>query len=92
MNKQVSEFVKAVKENARKVWTEADDASFIDSLLYVREDHEGTAIMDNYERFFDSIYRVDAKGNWYVRNGYYSSEKPYTFEKAMSDASIMYTG
>jgi len=94
MNEQVEKFVAAIKENATKVWTEPDDKDFIDGLVYVEKLEDGSvSISDNYERFFSIIYRVDANGNWYYRTMYSDMpEREYSFEKAMGDASIMYTG
>jgi len=54
---QVREFVSAVFVNARKVWDQPEDDSFVDSLLFVEETREGWQVSDNYERFFDTIYR-----------------------------------
>lgn len=94
MNEQVDKFVAAIKENAAKIWTEPDDKDFIDELVYVKVLDDGSvSICDNYERFFSTIYRVDTNGNWFYRTMYSDMpEREYSFEKAMGDASIMYTG
>jgi hypothetical protein len=92
--KQVQEFVAAIKENGRKCWNEPEDESFINQLVHVHPESDGSiTICDNFERFFSSIYRVDRQGNWYIRTMFSGEpEREYSFEKAMSDASIMYTG
>ena len=94
MHESVKQFVEAVKVNARQVWNEPGDESFIDQLLYVHDLPDGsTSISDNFERFFSLVYRVDTAGNWYVRDIFSEMpERPYPFEYAMADASIMYTG
>ena len=95
MNKQVKEFMEAVKANAHRVWNEPDDKDFVNELLYIHEQDDGSiTISDNYERFFDIIYRVTPDGEWSYRRMWSESVrwKPYTFAQAMSDASIMYTG
>jgi hypothetical protein len=94
MNAQVKQFIEAVKKNASEVWTETGDEEFLNSLLYVHSNPDGsTTISDNYERFFSTIYRVDMDGNWFVRKMYSDTgEKPYTFAQVMGDASMMYTG
>ena len=94
MHVQANQLIEAIKENARQVWTEPEDKEFIEDLLYVKELPNGsTEVSDNFEKFFDIIYRVDKEGNWYIRRMYGErGEDPYTFEKAMADASIMYTG
>ncbi len=95
MNKQVQEFSEAVKKNARQVWNEPDDKSFVDDLLFIEEQDDGSVtISDNFEKFFDTIYRVTSDGEWSYRRMWSESSawKPYSFAQAMSDASIMYTG
>ena len=95
MNEQVDKFIAAIKENAAKIWTEPDDKDFIDGLVYVNKlDDESISISDNYERFFDTIYRVTPNGEWSYRRMWSESSiwKPYTFAQAMNDASILYTG
>ena len=95
MNAQVQKFVEAVKENARQSWTKPEDKEFIDSLLHVFTQDDGSVtISDNYERFFDIIYVVRVDGSWSYRKMWSESGelKSYSFEQAMSDASIMYTG
>ena len=96
MNTQVQEFVEAVKANARQVWNGPDDKEFVDGLLYIDECHlDGSiTVSDNYEHFFDTIYRVTSDGEWSYRRMWSESSvwKPYTFVQAMSDASILYTG
>lgn len=97
MHEQAKQFIAAVKENAAKCWDQPDDKDFIEKLLYVYEFPNGSvSISDNFEKFFSIMYRVDKDGNWFVRRMYSDEpadqEKPYTFECAMSDASIMYTG
>lgn len=90
----VQKFIDAVKENAKQVWNEPGDDDFIDSLLYVDTKKDGSIVIcDNYEKFFQTIYRIDTTGNWHVREMYSErSERMYSFEAAMVDASIMYTG
>lgn len=95
MHKQVQEFIKCAKENARKVWNKPNDDEFVNDLLYISEQDDGsTTISDNYEHFFDIIYRVTSDGEWSYRRALTESSewKSYSFAKAMSDASIMYTG
>lgn len=94
MHAQVKQFIEAVKKNAAEVWNEPDDKDFINSLLYVHSLPDGsTSISDNFEKFFPLIYRVDKDGNWFIRTMYSDTgERPYSFEKAMGDARIMYTG
>lgn len=93
-NTQAQQFIAAVKENARQVWDGKDDEQFVERILSVRELPDGsTQIADNYETLFGSIYRVDMQGNWFIRNAYSEAgERPYSFDKAMADASIMFTG
>jgi hypothetical protein len=94
MNEQVQQFIAAVKKNGQECWNEPGDETFVDSLLSVHKLDDGSVtISDNYERFFSSIYRVDVNGNWFIRDMFSDEgEKPYSFECAMSDASILYTG
>lgn len=99
-------FVEAMIANAKKVegWDEpslihGSVETFADSVVYVKRLDDGNGnvtfeVMDNYERFFDRIYRYDPANNaWQVR-WCYSEREPiaYTFERAMLDASIMFTG
>ena len=95
MNKRIEEFVEAIKENASKVWNEPDDKEFLNSMLFIQTHADGsTTISDNYERFFDIIYRITPDGEWSYRRMWSESSawKPYSFAQAMGDASIMYTG
>lgn len=95
MNRQVQEFVEAAKNNASKVWNEPEDKEFVNELLYVYTQEDGSIIIsDNFERFFDIIYRVTPDGEWSYRRVWSESSvwKPYSFMQAMSDASILYTG
>ena len=95
MNKQVKEFVEAAKANARQVWNQPDDKEFVNELLHVHKQDDGSiTISDNYEHFFDTIYRVTPDGEWSYRRMWSESSvwKPYSFAKAMNDASILYTG
>lgn len=94
MPEPVKAFVAAVLANARQVWTEAADASFVEQLIYVGEHEDGSVtICDNFEKFFATIYRVAKDGSWTIRTMYSDEpERPYSFEKAMADAGIMYTG
>lgn len=89
---QVRNFVTAVQENAHKV--EGWDEDFIGSLLYIHPDRDGGwVVSDNYERFFGSVYTYTYGGKWLVRSMYSEEgDREYTYDKAMGDARIMYTG
>jgi len=94
MNKEIEQFIAAIKENASNIWNKPDDKDFIDGLICVVKLKDGsTSICDNYERFFHAIYRIDEQGNWYIRYMYSEKpERPYSFVQAMRDAKIIYTG
>jgi len=86
-------FIQAVWENARKV-EEWDDDDWVKGLLYVKTLEDGSVqVSDNFERFFDTIYTFRPDGTVGLRWGY-SDRAPqeYDMERALSDASIMYTG
>jgi hypothetical protein len=94
MHEQASQFIEALKKNAASAWTDPDDDCILNALLYIQNVYDGSVcISDNFEKFFSYVYRVDAQGNWFIRDyNVDEPEKPYTFHKAMLDASIMYTG
>lgn len=100
----VARFVAALRDNALKVedWSTPDlkgGRCFADTVVHVSVKPDGSVtICDNYERFFSTIYTYtpDADspdGRWTTRR-MYSDEPaaPYSFEEAMADASIMFTG
>jgi len=94
MPEPVKAFVAAVLANARQVWTDDADASFIEKLVHVDQREDGSVtICDNFEKFFSTIYRVAKDGSWTIRTMYSDEpERPYSFAKAMADAGILYTG
>ena len=87
MPTEVKKFVDAVEANAK----EAEMS--LSRLVHTKMKDDGSWQMsDNYERFWSLIYTY-RDGEWFVRDMHSErSEKPYTFAKAMSDASMMYTG
>ncbi len=89
---QVQAFVAKVRENGATVpgW----DEDMVAELLYIDRKEDGSiTVCDNFERYFTTIYTYTADGKWLVRSMWGGgSDRPYTYEKAMSDASIMYTG
>jgi predicted porin len=91
---QVKSFVEAILSNARTKWDSPDDEGFVEKLLYIRQEGDVIEVSDNFERFFDTIYQYNVvTDTWRLRYGYSDKpEKAYSYEKAMSDASIMYTG
>jgi hypothetical protein len=94
----VQEFVRRAMESAKKAWSEDEDGgptdSFFNTLLGVTRTPEGVVILDNFERFFDTIYLYTTDGEWKIRHMYSeeSGYKPYTEEQALQDASMLYTG
>lgn len=91
--KQVKEFVEAATANAKEAWGE--DNIIAKDVMFAERGEDGSwTVSDNYERFFSTIYRFDPKsGAWTIRTMYAGEpEKPYTFEKVMADASILFTG
>lgn len=101
----VQRFLTALRENALQVegWAdmefEGGKACFADRIAYTKVKDDGTiTICDNFERFFSTIfeYRPDPaepNGRWTIREMY--SDEParaYSFELAMADASILFTG
>lgn len=96
---EVRDFVTALIANAKtnEDWAKPDlegGKCFAETIPYVKRIPDGSVrIMDNYERFFDTIYQRSADGVWTIR-AMYSDEpaKPYTFEQCMGDAQIMFTG
>jgi hypothetical protein len=92
MNAQVKQFIETVKKNASKVWTDSEDEDFINSLLYVHSLPDGSvSISCNHEKYFNTIYRVDTSGNWFVRHAYCNkAEQPYCYEQAMIDAEKLH--
>ncbi len=89
---QVRNFITAALDNARKV--EGWDESFIQQLLYVKVDRDGgVTISDNFERFFGSVYTYTYGGKWLIRSMYSEEgDREYSYDKAMADARILYTG
>ena len=96
---QVRNFITACVANAKTVgtWSVCDmegGKCFADTLLCISQNDDGSVeISDNYEQFFSTIYTYTAQGEWKVRR-MYSEEayRPYSYEKAMRDASVLYTG
>lgn len=62
-------------------------------LVCVEKKDDGSWVLcDNYERYFSTIY-VYEDGQWFVRQMYSDMpRKAYSFERAMQDAGMMYTG
>lgn len=99
----VQRFLQALRANALKVegWDEPDSEGkcMADDVIHVSVKPDGRiTVCDNYERFFSIIYDFTPEagnpdGNWKTRE-MWSSEpaRDYTFEKAIADASIMFTG
>lgn len=87
---QVRDFVLAVQANAK----EAEMGDLADDIVHVEKKDDGSyVICDNYERFFSTIYTYKGEDQWEVRTMFSDSpNRPYTFSKCMSDASIMFTG
>lgn len=93
--KSVKEFINAARESARRVPEWRGDDDFIDSLLYIKVMGDGSVeVSDNYERFFDTIYTFRPDGSVELRWGYADHEavRDYALEKALSDASILFSG
>lgn len=96
---QVKSFVEALIANAKQVegWDTCDlegGKCFADTIPYVKKLDDGSVeVCDNYEKFFDGIFIYSAEGDWSLRF-MYSDRLPelYSYEKAMADASIMFTG
>jgi hypothetical protein len=96
---QVKTFVDALVANAKQVegWDECDlegGKCFADTVVYVKRLEDGSIqVCDNYEKFFDTIYTHSPEGQWSIRWMYADREpQTYSYEQAMSDASIMFTG
>lgn len=99
---QVRTFVQALIANAKEAhegWGEhdyEDGRCFADMIPGVESQEDGTYIVcDNFERFFSTMYHFipEGEGRWEVRNMYGEGGwRPYTYEKALADASIMFTG
>jgi hypothetical protein len=103
---EVKAFVAAIRDNARKVWnrvedpdsTDEENEEFVRTLLHITQLEDGSiTVCDNYERFFSLVYRFQPRWkSWSVRSMYpsmsESEERPYTYDKCMGDASILYTG
>ncbi len=100
----VQRFLTALRDNALRVegWEVKDLAGgkcIADRVAHVEVKDNGTiTICDNFERFFATMYDYtpdanEPNGRWMVRE-MYSDEpaKPYSFELAMADAAIMFTG
>lgn len=102
----VQRFLKALRENALKVegWDvkdiDGDTKCMADDVIHVSVKPDGkVTICDNYERFFPIIYDYTPDpadpdgGRWQTREMYSDgSAQDYTFDKAMADAAIMFTG
>lgn len=100
----VRRFVEALRDNALLVptWDVPSlegDKRFADTVVYVYSTPDGrTTICDNYERFFSTIYDYTpgadgAEGTWTIRHAYSDEPgEPFSFEQAMADAAIMFTG
>ena|SRR5277367_80809 len=96
---QVTSFVTALIANAKQVegWDGHDmegGKSFAETIPYVKRLDDGSIqVCDNYERFFDTIYTHSPQGEWSVRWMYADRQaQAYSYEQAMSDANIMFTG
>lgn len=97
---EVQQFVAALIANAKKVkgWEALEFGGgtecFADRIPYVRRlEDGGFQVCDNFEKFFDTIYKRSADGVWTIRAMYSDEpERAYTFEQCMADASIMFTG
>lgn len=102
----VRRFVDALRENALKVdgWDvkelERGTKCMADIVIHVSVKSDGRiTICDNFERFFSIIYDFTPDpgdpdgGRWQTRE-MYSSEpaQDYSYEQAMADAAIMFTG
>lgn len=96
----VRRFVEAIRDNALRVpsWDVPSlegGKRFADTVVYVSAKDDGRiTICDNYERFFPTIYTyTPSDDTWSIRH-MYSEEpaEPYSFEQAMADAAIMFTG
>jgi hypothetical protein len=97
---EVKTFVSALVANAKQVegWDTCDmegGRCFADTIPYVKtlDDGESVQVCDNYERFFDTIYTYHPTQGWSIRWMYADREpESYSYEKAMADAQIMFTG
>lgn len=91
--RQVRKVAKAMRKNAREAWG-ADDPIANDVVHVSQQDDGRWTIADNYERFFSTIYIYEKTSQtWTIRTMYAGDEeRPYDLERALSDASIMFTG
>lgn len=85
--KEVLALEAAIEANARSAGLE------LPAFVSVNKEDDGSWVLcDNYERYFLTMY-VYEDGQWFVRQMYSDTpRKPYSFERAMQDASMMYTG
>lgn len=92
MPDEVRQLKEAIEANERASSAENGMESLPDPV-YAKKNSDGSwSVLDNYERFFDTIY-IYRDGQWSVREMYSDEpERPYSFARAMSDARIMYTG
>lgn len=96
---QVKTFVAALVQNAKQVeeWAICDmegGKCFADTIPYVKTLEDGSVqVCDNYEKFFDTIYTYHPTHGWSIRWMYADrAPKSYSYEMAMADANIMFTG
>jgi hypothetical protein len=92
--KPVRDLRDAILANARKAWGEDDIVAQDIAFVFSSPTGDRWEISDNYERFFSTIYYYYPQTDTWTTRKMYSDdeEQPYTFEKAMADARIMFTG
>lgn len=92
MPAQVRQLKETIEANERKSSKENGEDPLPDPVDVHRHSDGSWAVSDNYERFFNTVF-VYRDGQWFTRTLWGDGgEKPYSFEKAMADASMMYTG
>ena len=91
---KVLKLKKAIIANAKKAWGDDDIVAQDIAFVFYHRRHGKWEVSDNYERFFSTIYAYYPETDtWTTRTMFgEDEEKPYTFEKAMADARIMFTG
>jgi hypothetical protein len=84
----VKAFLAAMIENGKKVWAPTETGfCFAEEIPYVAVNEDGSVeISDNFERFFNWTYAYSPTGEWTIDG------KPYSYEEAMADAGMMFTG
>lgn len=90
---EVQKLEDAINANWISSFEEGDAPSNDAVHVSFHEEDNSWTICDNYERFFDQIF-IYRDGKWSYRLMFAETDREYeySFEKAMHDASIVYTG